>query len=119
TGTRIIKIIGEPMKFYPQKYFSRRQFVKSSAALVGATLLPPKLFSDQAVEFSARKKRDIKKAILWPTPGRGTIANRFKMLKTAGFDGVEARSGMNRDEVLRARDEADLKIPSVCCLLNW
>ena len=100
-------------------HLSRREFVKGSAALFGAALLSPNLFADDAVEAAPRKKRDIKKAILWPTPGRGTMAERFRMLKTAGFDGVEARSGMNRDEVLRARDEAGLKIPSVCCKWDW
>jgi L-ribulose-5-phosphate 3-epimerase len=107
------------MSFNSQKNFSRRQFVKNSVALLSATLLTPSLFADQSNEPSLRKKRDLKKAIMWPTGGRGSVGDRFKMIKAAGFDGVEARGGMNHDEVLKARDDAGLQIPSVCCLTHW
>ncbi len=96
-------------------HFSRQQFVKSSAALLGTTLLAPNLFADS----SAQKKRDIKKAIMWPAPGKGSLSDRFKMIRAAGFDGVEVRGGMNRDEVLKGRDDSGLQIPSVCCLTHW
>jgi L-ribulose-5-phosphate 3-epimerase len=107
------------MKSSSQKYFSRRQFVKSSVALLGTTSIASDIFADQPVEISAAKKRDLKKAIMWPAPSRGSMADRFKMIKAAGFDGVEARGGMNHDEVLKARDDAGLQIPSVCCLAHW
>jgi hexulose-6-phosphate isomerase len=41
------------------------------------------------------------------------ILEQFKMLKAAGFDGVETPSHLNQEEVLRARDETGLLIPSV------
>ena len=49
-------------------------------------------------------------------PGRTTsLMQQFQMLKQAGFDGVEPRSHLNQDEVLRARDATGLSIPSVTC----
>src|SRR5690625_6818395 len=41
------------------------------------------------------------------------------MLKLAGFHGVEPDSGLNRDEVLAARDAHGLEIPSVVCSTHW
>ena len=77
------------------------------------------LFAQQSGETSLRKARDIEKAIMWPAPGRGTTMDRFKMIKAAGFNGVELRGGMNHDEVLKAQDASGLHIPSVCCLTHW
>ena len=42
-----------------------------------------------------------------------------KAIKVAGFDGVEMMSHMDVDEVLRARDETGLEIPSVCGAHHW
>jgi L-ribulose-5-phosphate 3-epimerase len=42
-----------------------------------------------------------------------SLMEQFKMLKAAGFDGVETPSHLNQDEVLRARDETGLQIPTV------
>ena len=77
------------------------------------------LFAQQGSEKPAGKGRDIEKAIMWPAPGRGTTVDRFKMIKAAGFNGVEVRGGMNHDEVLKAQDASGLHIPSVCCLTHW
>jgi L-ribulose-5-phosphate 3-epimerase len=64
--------------------------------------------------------RDIKKAMMLSTvPGSGSVAEKFKRIKDAGFDGVEPRGGMNRDDVLRVRDDSGLHIPSVSCATNW
>src|SRR6266850_1991470 len=64
--------------------------------------------------------RDIKKAMMLSTvPGGGSFAEKFKRIKEAGFDGVEPRGGMNRDDVLRACDDNGLHIPSVSCATNW
>ena len=103
----------------PEARCSRRQFVWTSAALVGATMLGPNLLAEPA----AAKKRDIKKAImLGHVPGGGSVADKFKRIKAAGFEGVEVGNGLARDEVLKARDARDaheLQIPSVYCAALW
>jgi hexulose-6-phosphate isomerase len=47
------------------------------------------------------------------------VAEKMKMVKEAGFEGVEMNSHMDQDEVMRARDETGLVIPSVCGVHHW
>ena len=63
------------------------------------------------------KSRDLKKGYMLGTfPGKDLpLLEKFKMLKAAGFDGVEPPSHLDQEEVLRARDAAGLVIPSVSC----
>ncbi|HKQ39910.1 MAG TPA: TIM barrel protein [Verrucomicrobiae bacterium] len=94
---------------------TRREFLKSTAAAVGlaGTLALPGL---QAAE----KKRPIKKALMLATLGiKGSVLEKFKALKAAGFDGVEPMSHMDQDEVMKALDETGLKAASVCCNTHW
>lgn len=64
--------------------------------------------------------RKLRKAIMYGTVAvKGTVLEKFKMVKAAGFEGVEPNGNMDQDEVLRARDEASLEIPSVCCNTHW
>jgi hexulose-6-phosphate isomerase len=67
-----------------------------------------------------KKKRPIHKAIMYGTIGyKGTVLEKFKALKAAGFEGVEPNSHMNRTEVLDALHETGLKAASVCCATHW
>ncbi len=96
--------------------FSRRDFLKTGGAAVALAALSPTGFTDEAPE----KKRGLKKAIMFATVGiPGTVLEKFKAIKDAGFAGVEPMSHMNVEEVLKARDETGLKIPSVCCGTHW
>ena len=92
---------------------NRRQFIQRTAATVTLAATAPSLFAEG-------KKREIKKAIMYATVGvPGSVLEKFKAIKAAGFAGVEPMSHMNQDEVLKARDEAGLQIPSVCCSTHW
>jgi len=93
----------------------RRTFLQSTAlAAAGATIT-----SGFAAE-SAPKKRLIKKAIMYSTIGvKGSVMEKFRAVKEAGFEGVEAMGGMSNDEVLEAAKTHGLKIPSVCCHTHW
>jgi hexulose-6-phosphate isomerase len=65
-------------------------------------------------------KREIHKAIMLShAPGGGSVAEKFNRIKAAGFAGVEVKSGMARDEVLKTRDANELQIPSVYCADLW
>jgi hexulose-6-phosphate isomerase len=93
----------------------RRDFL----AITGSTLatLSPRL----AIRAEdAPKKRPLKKAIMYATIGyKGTVAEKFKAVKAAGFEGVEPMSHMNPHEVMDALDETGLKAASVCCNTHW
>jgi L-ribulose-5-phosphate 3-epimerase len=93
---------------------TRRDFLATAAAASAFALSGATLAAD------APKKRSIKKGIMYATLGAGkTVMEKFQNAKEAGFDGVEAMSHMNQDEVLKARDETGLKIPSVCGSKHW
>ena len=57
---------------------------------------------------------------MWGTVGvKGSVLEKMKAIKEAGFEGTEMMSHMDQDEVLRARDETGLVIPSVCGRDHW
>jgi len=57
---------------------------------------------------------------MWGTVGvKGSVLEKMKAVKAAGFDGAEMNSHMDQDEVLRARDATGLVIPSVCGVKHW
>src|SRR5215467_7993231 len=97
---------------------NRREFLKASTVVAVTSALSPKV-STFGAEIAAAKPR-IRKAIMWATVGmKGTMVEKMKAIKEAGFEGVEMISHMNQDDVLRARDEVGLQIPSVCGKDHW
>jgi hexulose-6-phosphate isomerase len=99
----------------------RREFLKTSAgALALAALAPGAFAAEEKTPAAAAPKRAIKKGIMWGTVGvKGSILEKMKAIKEAGFEGVEMMSHMDQDEVLRARDASGLAIPSVCGRDHW
>ena len=98
---------------------NRRDFIRlGGGALAVAAALQPGGLLAQNQPSGAPPRR--KKAIMFGTVGgKGSVLEKFKMIKAAGFDGVEANSAMDRDEVLKARDASGLEIPSVCDSVHW
>lgn len=94
----------------------RRSFAKNMLA-TGSGIM---LFSSAgipSVNFST--PRNLKRGIMWATIGVGqTIAEKFNAVKDAGFDGIEVYSHLDRDEVIKAKQETGLAIPSVCGALH-
>lgn len=97
--------------------FSRRSFVKTTAAAAAFTGIAGAGLVHAA---DPAPKRSLKKGIMWATVGvKGSVLEKMKAVRAAGYDGAEMNSHMDADEVLRARDEAGLLIPSVCCSHHW
>ncbi len=95
---------------------SRREFLQTSVAALTLTAFPGSR-ALSAGTSGAAGKRPMKKGYMLNTfPGKALpVIEQFKLLQQAGFDGVEPRSHLNQDEVLRARDATGLRIPSVTC----
>lgn len=92
---------------------TRRGFLKATGAAVALAAAGPTL-------RAAAANRPIQKAIMWGTVGvKGSVLEKMKAVKAAGFEGVEMMSHMDVAEVLRARDETGLAIPSVCGAHHW
>src|SRR6266852_7576254 len=96
---------------------NRREFLRrSSGALAAGALYPAATTADE----TPPKKRPIKKAIMYATISyKGSVMEKFKAVKAAGFEGVEPMSHMNQDEVLKALEVTGLKAASTCCDTHW
>lgn len=97
----------------------RREFLKHASAAATLAAFAPLLAGADAPAATG-KKRALKKAIMYGTIGfKGSVLEKFKAVKEAGFEGVEPMSHMNQDEVMKALDETGLKAASVCCSTHW
>ncbi len=97
----------------------RRDFLIQASAAATVAALAPALIGAEAPPAPA-KKRSLKKAIMYGTIGfKGSVMEKFKAVKEAGFEGVEPMSHMNGDEVMKAFEETGLKAASVCCNTHW
>ena len=99
----------------------RREFLKTAGgALALAALATPALAAAAQEPEASTRKRTLKKGIMWGTVDvKGSTLEKMKAIKDAGFDGAEMMSHMDQDEVMRARDETGLVIPSVCGRDHW
>src|SRR6266702_1434121 len=107
------------MGYIMKTNLNRREFIRTgSGALAALTLGPSRLKA--ADGGAASGKRKIKKAIMYATVGlKGSVLEKFKAVKAAGFEGVEPMSHMNQDEVVKALEATGLKAASVCCNTHW
>src|SRR5215210_9357045 len=91
---------------------NRRTFLKTTASATAALSFVP--------ASHAAQKRDLSKAIMYSTIGvKGSVLDKFKAMKAAGFEGVEPMGAMNRDEVIAALKETGLQAASVCDHIHW
>ncbi len=103
----------------------RRDFLKTSVVgLTGATLglceRPPGL--EQAPVRATSAQGSITKAVKFGMVEEDiSILEKFQLLKSLGFDGVEmdSPSELDRDEVIAARDETGLPIHGVVDSVHW
>src|SRR6185436_472045 len=92
---------------------NRRSFLKVTAGITATAAFLPSV-------YAAAPKRKLRKAIMYSTIGvKGSVLDKFRAMKEAGFEGVEPMGGMNRDEVLAAFKETGLQAASVCDHIHW
>src|SRR5436190_21266602 len=91
---------------------NRRSFLKITTSTAAAAVFVP--------VSQAAPKRNLRKAIMYSTIGvKGSVLERFRAMKEAGFEEVEPMGGMNREEVIAAFKETRLQAASVCCHTHW
>src|SRR3954468_11775023 len=84
---------------------NRRLFLKITIGGAAAT----------ALTIPAAPNRKLRKAIMHSTIGvKGSVLEKYRVMKEAGFEGVEPMGGMNRDEVLAALKDTGLQAAKVC-----
>jgi len=91
---------------------NRRQLLKIATSAAAASLLPAQ---------NAPRKRSLRKAVMLGTlRAKGdTLADKFKIAREAGYEGVEPNGGMNQQEVIDALKSSGLEAASVCCHSHW
>lgn len=97
----------------------RRTFIKSTAAAAAVAGLGIPAVSRAA---AAPAKLTIKKSLKFGmVEEKGSILDKFSMLKDLGFDGVELDSpnDLDPDEVLEAKEKSGLEIPGVVNSMHW
>ncbi len=91
---------------------SRRRFLATAVATASLPVLLARAADPKAPR--------LKKAIMFGTVGvKGSVLERFRAVKEAGFEGVEPNGGMDQDEVVRALEATGLQAASVCCHTHW
>lgn len=96
------------------RYYSRRSFVHSAFAGAACVSL------DHVLAQDAAPKRKLRKAVMFGTVRvKGTLMEKFKAIREAGFEGVEPNGGMDQQEVLEALKANNLEAASVCCHTHW
>src|SRR3954462_508275 len=92
---------------------TRRSFLQMAASAAALAAWNPHA-------YAAAPKRQLRKAIMYSTIGvKGSVLEKFRAMKEAGFDGVEPMGAMDRDEVLAAFKETGLQAASVCDHIHW
>jgi len=96
----------------------RRSFLK--LVMGGAAAASTPVAGLAAASAASKPKRNLRKAIMYSTIGvKGSVLEKFRAMKEAGFEGVEPMGAMNRDEVLAAFKETGLEAASVCDHIHW
>jgi len=103
----------------------RKEFLKTSTAglagLAAGTFLTKPTDTFAKTEFR-RDELWLKKGYMlgtFPDRNEYSVIEQFRMLRNAGFHGVEPDSGMDRNEILQAKEETDLEIPSIVVSTHW
>jgi hexulose-6-phosphate isomerase len=101
----------------------RRTFLKSAGAalaMAGVSTMTTSTSTSTAAAAAQGASKPWKKAFMQGRI-RGPILARFEMLREAGFEGVELPSPnrMDREEVLKARDQTGLVIHGVSGSRHW
>ncbi len=98
--------------------FSRREFLRTTGTVVALAATAPMVFATP--DAPALAKRAHKKGIMWDTIGmKGSVLEKMRAVKAAGFEGVEMASHLDQAEVLAARAATGLEINSVCGAHHW
>jgi hexulose-6-phosphate isomerase len=96
---------------------NRRTFLQTTGAALAATAF--------ASAQTATKKRPLKKAVnLGMAKGApdATVADRFKMIRDAGFDGVELNlpdDALSVDIIQQAKTTSGLEVAGIICTPHW
>lgn len=95
---------------------TRRHFLATTAAALATPV-----FAQDAKP--AKKRPKLKKAVnLGMCSVKGSLEDRFKVIRDAGFDGIELNlpdDRMTTDDLLKAKQASGLEIAGIICTPHW
>ncbi len=99
---------------------NRRTFLHTTTAALAASALAPLA----SAEESPAKKRALKKAVNlgMAKASGGSVSDRFKMIKDAGFDGIELNlpdDSLTVDIIQQAKAASGLEVAGIICTPHW
>jgi hexulose-6-phosphate isomerase len=101
----------------------RRNFIKQTLLGTGALWVSSttgKLLAKETAMIPQEPATGFYKSIMWGTVGlSGSVLDKCKVIKAAGYKGIEPNSHMDRNEVLAAMKATGLIASSVCCSTHW
>ena len=103
----------------------RKEFIKMGTAGLTALGSGLNIIRPENQQQESRKNSSdgsLKKGYMldtFPSGDNYSVLEKFRMLKAAGFHGVEPPSGLDRSEVLEAKEETNLEIPSIVASTHW
>ncbi len=104
------------------EHVNRRAFLRSTVAVAaGAALVEPGDLA-RAADRATDAKPKLRKALKFGMIGEGsTLREKFELIKSVGFEGVEMDSpgGVNREEAKRAAAETGIVIHGVIDSVHW
>ena len=100
---------------------SRRRFLAATAAGSLACGFASSALSNVCAGDMKSDEKRFRKAVKIGMVGiKGSLLDKFELVKKLGYDGIELDSpGLNRDEAKKARDEAELPIHGVVDSVHW
>ena len=98
---------------------NRRTFLQTTSAALAAAAITP---LTRAADASA-KKRPLKKAVnLGMVKGGASVEDKFKMVRDAGFDGIELNlpdDGLTVDIINKAKAASGVEVAGIICTPHW
>lgn len=103
---------------------NRRHFLAATTAALAGTALLAHADTPAATPAPARKRPKLKKAIGIGMAGgvKGSIEDKFKAIRDAGFDGVELNlpdDHWDVDTIQKAKQASGLEIGGIICVSHW
>jgi hexulose-6-phosphate isomerase len=98
----------------------RRQFIKQTLLASGALCALPFGGPPLLANNVGRQPARFLKSIMWGTVGmEGSVLEKCKAIRAAGYAGIEPNSHMDRNEVIDALKATGLVASGVCCSTHW
>src|SRR4051794_39965301 len=94
----------------------RRDFLKTAGLIAAAGTFP---LANRTAEAASEKPRLRKALKLGMIRGNGSLVDKFKMAKEAGFEGVDVDSDQPVEDVKRAMNESGLIVHGMVHYVHW